>query len=77
MIFKISRFAALASAVLAANPASAQVIADTIYSGGPIITINDGLPTAEAVAVRMVEYLGLAHLRILRSIKEIRQNFSI
>jgi predicted amidohydrolase YtcJ len=31
---------------------SAQEIADTIYSGGPILTIDDTQPTAEAVAVR-------------------------
>jgi predicted amidohydrolase YtcJ len=29
-----------------------QEIADTIYSGGPILTINDSAPRAEAVAVR-------------------------
>jgi predicted amidohydrolase YtcJ len=32
--------------------AYAQEIADTIYSGGPILTINDAAPTAEAVAVK-------------------------
>ncbi|WP_108663484.1 amidohydrolase [Acuticoccus kandeliae] len=32
--------------------ASAQEIADTIYSGGPILTINHAAPTAEAVAVK-------------------------
>ena len=32
-------------------PVSAQEIADTIYQGGPIITINDDSPRAEAVAV--------------------------
>ncbi|MEM6577235.1 MAG: amidohydrolase family protein [Pseudomonadota bacterium] len=31
--------------------AMAQEIADTIYSGGPILTINDAQPRAEAVAV--------------------------
>lgn len=30
----------------------AQEIADTIYSGGPILTINDAQPKAEAVAVK-------------------------
>lgn len=49
---KISCFAALASAALLTNPVSAQVIADTIYSGGPILTINDTQPSAEAVAVK-------------------------
>jgi predicted amidohydrolase YtcJ len=32
--------------------AVAQEIADTIYSGGPILTINDAAPSAEAVAVK-------------------------
>jgi len=32
--------------------ATAQEIADTIYSGGPILTINNSAPTAEAVAVK-------------------------
>lgn len=32
--------------------ASAQEVADTIYSGGPILTINDSAPDAEAVAVK-------------------------
>ncbi len=32
--------------------ATAQDVADTIYSGGPILTIDDDQPTAEAVAVK-------------------------
>ncbi len=32
--------------------ANAQDMADTIYSGGPILTINDGQPKVEAVAVK-------------------------
>ncbi len=39
------------SACLAA-PLLAQEIANTIYSGGPILTINDAAPRAEAVAVK-------------------------
>lgn len=31
---------------------SAQDVADTIYSGGPVLTIDDARPRAEAVAVR-------------------------
>ncbi len=34
------------------SSAYAQEIADTIYSGGPILTINDAAPRAEAVAVK-------------------------
>ena len=37
---------------LSVTSACAQDVADTIYTGGPILTIDDGQPTAEAVAVR-------------------------
>lgn len=46
------RSALFASAVLASNAALAQEIADTLYTGGPILTIDDEMPTAEAVAVK-------------------------
>jgi predicted amidohydrolase YtcJ len=36
----------------ASEPISTSVSADTIYSGGNIITINDAQPSAEAVAVK-------------------------
>ena len=39
-------------ASLVASLASAQEIADTIYTGGRILTINDAQPRAEAVAVK-------------------------
>ncbi len=42
----------LVAGVLSAYPALAQDVADTLYSGGPILTINDAQPTAEAVAVK-------------------------
>ncbi|MBE9638901.1 amidohydrolase [Salipiger pacificus] len=38
--------------MLTSGGALAQEMADTIYSGGPILTINDAAPTAEAVAVK-------------------------
>lgn len=41
-----------AGLIVSAGGASAQDIADTIYTGGPILTINDAQPTAEAVAVK-------------------------
>jgi predicted amidohydrolase YtcJ len=41
----------LASALLFSHGSHAQEIAETIYSGGPILTINDAQPVAEAVAV--------------------------
>ncbi|MEX0280276.1 MAG: amidohydrolase [Arenibacterium sp.] len=44
-------FIPLAFAACISSNANAQEIADTIYFGGPILTINDEAPTAEAVAV--------------------------
>ncbi|KUJ76212.1 amidohydrolase [Ruegeria marisrubri] len=41
----------LAGFAISTSAASAQEAADTIYSGGPILTINDAQPNAEAVAV--------------------------
>lgn len=48
-LWPTSLFLALA---LSAASARAQEAADTIYTGGPILTIDDARPTAEAVAVR-------------------------
>ncbi len=42
----------LAISALISLPAQAQDTADTIYSGGPILTMNDSAPNAEAVAVK-------------------------
>ena len=42
----------LAISALISLPAQAQDAADTIYSGGPILTMNDSAPNAEAVAVK-------------------------
>ncbi|MFA7624036.1 MAG: amidohydrolase, partial [Pusillimonas sp.] len=46
------RLAALSLALLAGQPAIAAELADTIWTGGPIVTINDARPAVEAVAVR-------------------------
>ncbi|MBW8635827.1 amidohydrolase [Hoeflea sp. WL0058] len=43
---------ALLALLLTPGLAHAQEIADTIYSGGPILTINDAAPNAKAVAVK-------------------------
>ena len=51
MKHQFSKVLMLAGALLASNGSHAQAIADTIYSGGPILTINDRQPVAEAVAV--------------------------
>lgn len=44
--------AALAALELVAPSAFAAGVADTIYSGGPILTIDDASPRVEAVAVK-------------------------
>lgn len=44
--------AALAALSLVAPTAFAAEVADTIYSGGPILTIDDAAPRVEAVAVK-------------------------
>lgn len=52
---------------LMGGAASAQKIADTIYSGGPILTINDTAPTVEAVAVKDGVILALGSLSELQT----------
>ncbi len=46
------RPALMFSILLSAGAAPAQEMADTIYTGGSILTINDATPTAEAVATK-------------------------
>ncbi|TCL00374.1 hypothetical protein BXY66_3015 [Shimia isoporae] len=50
----MTRFTAalLSFAFLPATALFAQEVADTIYSGGPILTMDDATPRAEAVAVK-------------------------
>ena len=59
-------------AVLAANIAFIEDIfsqepADTIYHGGPILTINDSQPRAEAVAVKDGQILAVGNLADLQA----------
>lgn len=52
----------LGSVVLSPSQAPAQEIADTIYTGGPILTVVDAQPTVEAVAVRDGRIVGVGAL---------------
>ncbi|MHC9237726.1 amidohydrolase [Pseudooceanicola sp. 502str34] len=52
MRFLTGSAALLLGTLLTAGGSHAQDIADRIYSGGPILTINDAEPRAEAVAVK-------------------------
>jgi len=47
--FAVPAFALLTSACEQSGPA---IVADTIYFGGPIVTMNDAQPVAEALAVK-------------------------
>ncbi|WP_332872530.1 amidohydrolase [Pontibaca salina] len=59
----------MASVLLVTGAASAQEIADTIYSGGPILTINDSQPSAEAVAVKDGRILAVGDLADLKQLR--------
>ncbi|QIM50340.1 amidohydrolase [Pusillimonas sp. DMV24BSW_D] len=48
----ITRLAGLISGLCLALPGVAQDVADQIWAGGPIITVNDKAPRAEAIAVK-------------------------
>lgn len=61
MYFKLFG-SAVTAAVIIAGASTAQEIADTIYTGGPILTINDEQPTAEAVAVKDGRILAVGDL---------------
>jgi len=52
----------LGGMICLAGQATAQDHADTIYTGGPILTINDDQPTAEAVAVKDGRILAVGSL---------------
>jgi len=66
----IAGFGSLFACAAVAQPAAtAAGPADLIYSGGPILTINDAAPTAEAVAVRAGRILAVgtrAHVEATR-----------
>ncbi|MCA0939133.1 amidohydrolase [Salipiger pacificus] len=61
--------ALLLGTALASGGALAQEIADTIYSGGPILTINDEAPTAEAVAVKDGKILAVGTMEEISALK--------
>lgn len=52
----------VAAVALSATSASSQQIADRIYLGGPIVTMNDAAPSAEAVAVKDGRILAVGSL---------------
>ncbi|SFT86000.1 amidohydrolase [Sedimentitalea nanhaiensis] len=72
------RGALMASVLLAGSVVSAQEIADTIYSGGPILTIDDDQPNAEAVAVKDGRILAVGALDAIEQHRgEATENFDL
>ena len=61
MYFRKSLSAVFALALLASGcqPTGPAVVADSIYAGGPIVTVNDAQPNAEALAVKDGKILAL------------------
>lgn len=55
-------FVLLSGSLMSAGSAGAQETADTVYMGGPIVTINDAQPNAEAVAVKDGRILAVGDL---------------
>lgn len=64
-LFSIRSLLALLPCIIAGT-SYAQEIADTIYTGGPILTIDDNVPTVEAVAVKDGTILALGTLSELQ-----------
>ncbi|WP_170448021.1 amidohydrolase [Ruegeria arenilitoris] len=57
----------VAAGLTLGNMALAQQIADTIYTGGPILTIDDARPTVQAVAVKDGRIIAVGELADMRS----------
>jgi hypothetical protein len=67
MPISLIRTAFVINALVFSGSALAQEAADTIYSGGPILTINDSLPSAEAVAVKNGRIIAVGALSEIRA----------
>jgi predicted amidohydrolase YtcJ len=70
MVFSFKAFAVAALAGLMALPCAAAEspgAADTIYLGGPVLTMNDAVPAAEAVAVSDGRILAVGDLADVRA----------
>ncbi|EEX11601.1 amidohydrolase 3 [Ruegeria lacuscaerulensis ITI-1157] len=57
----------VAAGLTLGNMALAQQVADTIYTGGPILTIDDAQPTVQAVAVKDGRIIAAGELAEMRS----------
>lgn len=57
------RVVTLVGSILLAQSTLAAEIADYIWSGGPILTINDAQPRVEAIAIKDGKMLALGSLQ--------------
>jgi predicted amidohydrolase YtcJ len=64
-----SLFSAAALAAVFAVPAEAQEIADRIFTGGPVLTMNDAQPRAEAVAVKDGKIIAVGTVEEIMALK--------
>jgi predicted amidohydrolase YtcJ len=63
------RILPIAVALLVSLPAAAQEFADRIFIGGPVLTMNDAQPRAEAVAVRDGEIIAVGTVEEIMALK--------
>ena len=62
-ITKASMVLLVAGLISACTPKTSESVADSIYTGGNIITINDTQPSAESVAVKDGKILAVGSLK--------------
>jgi predicted amidohydrolase YtcJ len=63
------RLSCLLPLIFLSFPATAQEVADTIYFGGPILTMDDAAPRADAVAVKGGAIIGVGDLADLSALQ--------
>jgi hypothetical protein len=67
---KIIAFTALISCIVGCSKTQPNTVADSIFSGGPIVTLNEGQPTVQALAVKDGKIIAVGKL------KNIQANYS-
>ncbi|QOV91917.1 amidohydrolase [Humisphaera borealis] len=68
-LLKASRILAILLFLGCSNQAPAAVVADAIYTGGPIITMNDASPRVQAVAVKDGKIIAAGSLADVEKLK--------
>ncbi len=68
--FRLAATAAILGLFWTSQSVNAQEMAETIYLGGPILTINDDQPRAEAVAVKDGKIVAVGSLSDIMALKD-------